>query len=388
MNSCTLSGARAKRLPNEARAGFLFIAAYGFPVWLAEILAYNGVELAWRGLTLALAAPLYIAFGLALRRVRTAYTWPLFTAGYLLTAVGAMVSFGDPLLAMYVLGLNALVYAISAYIFKQGGWLYLATVLVPIIFLMALDYNLGQLPANWVAGAFMLLAFVYFSIGRLFDGRQAANPAGAQLNAITPFALPFYGPGYLLSAVALAVASIDRPLAITVYLAAVLLYGLSAWLFREAVFLYPAVWLTAVPYYLGITYTNLAPAWYGIAWLPLILVSIVLGRSIFHRKTLRMTSRALPFYILAYALSVSMIAIARSDALALTVAFTAAMILYTASIRLFRRSEWLYAGKLAGHLALFVKSGMKSPLFRGLKRPLISGKNVRWTGGGGCFRIR
>ena len=37
---------------------------------------------------------------------------------------------------------------------------------------------------------------------------------------------------------------------------------------------------------------------------------------------------------------------------------------------------------------LHVKSGMKSPLFRGLKRPLISGKNVRWTGGGGCFRIR
>ena len=41
--------------------------------------------------------------------------------------------------------------------------------------------------------------------------------------------------------------------------------------------------------------------------------------------------------------------------------------------------RWLQAG---------VKSGMKSPLFRGLKRPLISGKNVRWTGGGGCFRIR
>ena len=39
-------------------------------------------------------------------------------------------------------------------------------------------------------------------------------------------------------------------------------------------------------------------------------------------------------------------------------------------------------------LACSVKSGMKSPLFRGLKRPLISGKNVRWTGGGGCFRIR
>ena len=38
--------------------------------------------------------------------------------------------------------------------------------------------------------------------------------------------------------------------------------------------------------------------------------------------------------------------------------------------------------------AYAVKSGMKSPLFRGLKRPLISGKNVRWTGGGGCFRIR
>ena len=41
-----------------------------------------------------------------------------------------------------------------------------------------------------------------------------------------------------------------------------------------------------------------------------------------------------------------------------------------------------------GYACPNVKSGMKSPLFRGLKRPLISGKNVRWTGGGGCFRIR
>jgi hypothetical protein len=340
------------------RAGFLFIAAYGLPVWLAEVLAYNDVVLAWRGLALALAAPLYIAFGLAVRHVRTAYTWPLYTAGYLLTAVGAMISFGDPLLAMYVLGLNALVYAASAYIFRQGGWLYLATVLVPIIFLMVLDFNLGHLPASWVSVGFMLLAFGYLGAGRFFDRRQVAEIVGAQNKWVSPFALPFYGPGYLLSAVALAVASIDRPLAIIVYLSAVLLYGLSARLFRESIFLYPAVWLAAVPYYLAMTFTILSPSWYGIGWLPLILTSIIVGRSIFQRGTLTLTSAAMPFFILAYALSVSMIAIARTDALALTLAFAAAMILYTHATRLFRRSEWLYASILAGHLALFSAFGI------------------------------
>ncbi|MCP4535307.1 MAG: hypothetical protein GY831_29300, partial [Delftia sp.] len=65
-----------------ARTAFLFFAAYAFPVWLAQLLTYHEVPLAWRGLALALTAPIYIAFGLALRRIKSEYTWPLYSVGY------------------------------------------------------------------------------------------------------------------------------------------------------------------------------------------------------------------------------------------------------------------------------------------------------------------
>ncbi|NUM47101.1 MAG: hypothetical protein HUU38_20565, partial [Anaerolineales bacterium] len=371
-----------------ARTGFLFLAAYGFPIWLAQVLTYYEVQLAWRGLALALIAPLYIAFALAVRRVRGEYTWPLYSAGYALTAIGAMVALDDPLLAMYVLAINALVYAVSAYLFRQAGWLYLTTVLIPIIGLMAIGYNLHALPANWVACGLMGLAFLYFVVGQGFDGRwkRAGTRNLVEQPGISAFAMPFYFPGFVLSAVALAVASGERGLAIGVYLAGVTLYAWGAWAFREAVFLYPAVWLSAVPYYLGMTFTRLEPVWYGIGWMPLILVAIGVGRFVFGAKgqgrggvkeqgrggekgltfspfhlvslspyypiSFSLTHPAMPFYTLAYALSLSMMFIARGDFTALTVAFALAAGVYLGSAGLFRRAEWLYPGLLTGHLAL------------------------------------
>jgi hypothetical protein len=330
------------------RAMFLWLVAYSFPVWLVLVLAYNNVPLAWRGLALALTAPMYIAIGLGFRSIDRVYTWPLYSAGYLLTAIGAMISFEDQLLAIYVLSLNAVVYAASAYIFRQSVWLYLSTILVPVVSLLTLDYNLNALPAAWVAGVFMGLGFTYFGIGQLFDRRKGSQ------EGVSPYAMPFYAPGYLLSAIALAVAPGQRELAVIVYLAGSVLYGVSAWVFREVVFLYPTVWLLAVPYYLGMTYTRLLPQWYGIGWLPLIVGSILVGKFVFHQKEdLRsVTHPALPFYSLAYGLSLSMMIIARTDMSALTLAFTTAGILYLGSAGLFKRAGWLYPGILAIHLGL------------------------------------
>jgi hypothetical protein len=209
---------------NVAKQGiriiFLFVAVYGFPIWLSLLLAYNQVPLAGQGLALALVAPLYVALGMAVRTLRQEYTWPLYSAGYALTAIGAMVSFENLLLAIYTLSLNAVVYAVSAYIFRQAFWLYLSTILTPVIALVVLNHT-ARLTSPWVAGIFMGLAFVYFGVGLWFDGRKAS------------YALPFYAPGYLISAVALAVASSGRLLAIEIYLAGVVLYALSAWAFRE-----------------------------------------------------------------------------------------------------------------------------------------------------------
>ncbi|MGB3716912.1 MAG: hypothetical protein WA996_21030 [Candidatus Promineifilaceae bacterium] len=353
-----------------ARSTFLFIAVYAFPIWLVQLLAYNEVSLAWRGAACALVAPLLIALGLWLRRFKTEYTWPLYSAGYALTAIGAMVAYNDQRLFIAVLTLNAVVYAVSSYIFGQAFWLYVTNTLVPVIVLLTLDYN-DALTTQWIAGIFMGLAFIYVAIGWWLDRRMAET-------GISPFALPFYILGYLLSSVALAVGSDERMLAIGIFSSAVVLYGASAWLFRETVFLYPAAWLVAVPYFLVMTLTELPSEWWGVGLLPLIVVYIMVGRFVFHKTpfavkdwpgVLQSLSRPeMPFYLLAYAASVAMVVLSnflitysdqegliitqRHDLLPLTMSLTAGSIIYYGSGALFRRSAWLYPGLLTSHLAI------------------------------------
>jgi hypothetical protein len=343
---------------------FLFIAAYLFPIFLAQVLTHNDYPLAWRGMGLALIAPLYIAIGLVIRHskargIATVPTWALYSAAYSLTAIGAMVAFENEEVAIYVLVLNAIVYAVSAYLFRQSFWLYLTTILAPIIVLLTLHHT-DQLKTNLVAWIFMAFAFVYLAIGQIFDrSRKPQNEA----TDIHSFAAPFYTPGFLLSAIALASAtSNERMLAIQVYSAGVILYALSSVIFREPLFYYPAAWLAAVPYFLIITLTPLETRWYGLAWLPLILLYIGLGRFIFHRRKLAplgrgfladwLTHPAVPFYLLAYALSVSMISLSYIDMLPLTIAFGLAGILYFVSAYLFKKPAWVYPGLFAAHMTV------------------------------------
>jgi hypothetical protein len=340
--------------------GFLFFASYAAPVLLAQILTYLKLDLAVRGVTLAIAAPLFIAIGLAVRSsksrsIATVPTWPLYSTGYALTAIGAMISFGDERLAIYVLLLNIIVYAVSAYIFQQAFWLYLATTLTPISALLIL-HNLDRFETKWVAWIFIGLAYLYVLIGQVFDRTKTAE------GDIHPFAAPVYVPGFLLSAVALAISSWDKMLALQVYSAGVVLYGLTGWLFQEPLFIYPASWLATVPYYLLITFTPLETRWYGLAWLPLIIVYIALGRFVFHKRPLPplgsgvladwLSHPATPFYLLAYSLSVSMISLSYVSPLSLTLAFAAAAVVYFISAYLFLAPSWIYAGLLATHMTV------------------------------------
>jgi len=361
-----------------ARATFLFIAVYSFPIWLVQLLAFNDISLAWRGAACALVAPLYIALGLWLRTIKKEYTWPLYSAGYALTAVGAMIAYNDQRLFIAVLTLNAVVYAVSSYIFRQAFWLYITNTLVPIIVLLALDYN-GMLSAPWIAGIFMGIAFVFIACGWWFDRRSVERE-------ITPFALPFYVCGYLLSAISLAVASDERTLAIAIYTAAVGLYLVSARVFRESIFLYPAAWLAVVPYFLLITLTTLPTEWWGLGMLPLVIVYIAAGRLLFHKLPLEFRGWSgilrslgrpeMPFYLLAYAASIGMVTLSlfvfnysdsgglsimpRADTLPLAVSLVAASAVYFGSAALFHLSTWLYPGLLAGHLALLAALGLSS----------------------------
>lgn len=340
---------------------FLFFTTYAAPILLVQILDYNHYPLAWQGLSLTVAAPFYIALGLLIVRAKPrgkltlVPTWALFSASYALTAIGASFAFGDELLGTYALILDIVIYAVSAYIFRQPFWLYLSTILTPIVALLIL-HQTDRLEADWIAWILIALAYLYLAISQIFGRRQNTQYAVRNLDS---FAMPFYALGLLLSVLALVAGSSEKTLAIQIYSAAVILYVLSSWLFRESWLLYPAAWLAAVPYYLIITMTPLETRWYGLAWLPLIALYIAIGRIFFHKQPLgkgalvrRLKHPAIPFYLMAYVLSLGMIGLSYGDPLALTLALSAGMILYMTSAFLFRTPTWFYAGLLAAHLAL------------------------------------
>ncbi len=357
-----------------ARLLFLFFAVYALPVWIVLLEKYYppGFTYALQGVSLALLAPLLIAGGLYLRRYNPDYTWPFYSAGYTLTALGVMLAADDQRLAIYVLILDIVVYAASSVIFRQTFWLYLATCLTPITALVILNYN-SLLTNPAIAWTFMGITYLYFAAGQFLDRQQAKSAS------VAAYAMPFYFPAFILSAVSLAIAAGDSHavVALGIFPLGVLLYGFSAWRFREPLFAYPAAWLSIVPYYLVVTmYTALPSIWYGLAWLPLILTFISLGRfvslgrapfditsprAIFH--SLNQTSA--PFYLIAYALSLTMVFTSQNNSLTFTLACAAAMLLYLGSALLFRHPGWIYPTLLSAHLTLlayFAMSPSDAPL--------------------------
>jgi hypothetical protein len=347
------------------RAAFLFVAGYAFPVWLALLFAELGWPLAWRGLGLAALAPVYIGLGLLARRVRPEYAWPLYSAGYALTAVGTAATLGDELVTIYALSLAAALYAASAFIFRHAFWLYLANVLSPVIAVMVLDVN-GRANPEWFGPVLMGLAFFDVALAQ-FSCRGRDRQAG---RIETDFALPFLVPGYVLSGMALAsAASLGllphapsgwSPLAlrwdtIGVFSAGVALYAFSAWRYRSTAFLYLAAWLAAVPYALVLDLLPIPTGWLGLSWLPLIAGYILGARLAFHRAPMPrafLSHRAMPFYLLAYGLSVVMILQSSGSALTAAVAYGAAAAIYCGSALLYRRPAWLFPGLLAMHLGV------------------------------------
>ena len=356
-----------------ARLLFLFFAVYALPVWIFLVEKYYpiGFTYAWQGVSLALLAPLLIAGGLYLRRFNPDYTWPFYSAGYTLTALGVMLAADDQRLAIYVLILDIVVYAASSVIFRQTFWLYLATCLAPITALVILNYN-NLLINPAISWTFMGIAYLYFAAGQFLDRHQAKNAS------VATYAMPFYFPAFILSAISLAIAAADSHavVALGIFPLGVLLYGFSTWRFREPLFAYPAAWLSIAPYYLVVTmYTAIPSIWYGLAWLPLILTFIFLGRFVFRRapseghavhfditspraifRSLNQTSA--PFYLIAYALSLTMVFTSQNNSLTFTLACATAMLLYLFSALLFRHPGWIYPTLFFAHLTLLAYFAM------------------------------
>ena len=356
------------------RTVFLFIAAYLFPVWLAQLLSLVNTPSALIGLALTLNAGAYIVLGIAARHARSEFAWPFYSAGYALTMLGPLVAAGDDRVLLFALAVDVLIFAGSAYVFRRPFWLYLANALIPLMYVLTLRLNQALNPSSLSIG-FCFLALVFVAIGLGFDRRRGDGRSLSNPRAV-PFALPFYIVGYPLSALSLLIVRDNQLLVLGVFVLNALLYAWSAWAHRAARFLYPTVWLAAVSWGLALSLSPLPSQWHGLAWLPFVGACIAVGRRAFQRwpqsagahhpvarAAVHNPERVVPagavlfrpsspVFLAAYALSLYALYLSWNIPLPLSLAALACSLFYFLSARLFRRAAWLYPGSVALHLAL------------------------------------
>lgn len=195
----------ARLFPSTDAAGFrvmrtlfVYLLAWGFPLWLLAALSLGrpAPTMAVYGLALASLAPLYVVLGMRsyrlgrARRAGNLSHLPWYLGAYALSVVGPLLAAPDSTLRIVALALSMALYAASAVVSRRAGWLYPVAFLLPVLSWLVLDrwgialrfHALGLLPAVAVSLA------VAEALRRWLDG-------GASLRALSrraSWSLPLY----------------------------------------------------------------------------------------------------------------------------------------------------------------------------------------------------
>jgi hypothetical protein len=339
---------------HHARALFLYLTAWLFPVWLllAMSLRWPAPTMADYGIALTLLAPVYAATGLGARRIRAEYRWPWYLAGYALSVIGPLVAASDLNRRLLALAVSIGLYIASTLVSRRSVWLYLVALLTPLLVWQGLDRL--DVPSRVNGLALVVLAVVYCGLGvvlhhGLGNPRRFARPIGKSMGA---FARPFFLVGYGLCALGLAlVADQNRDLVVLTFVLAAAQFAVSAFVFRLSLFGYPLVGTAAVAYLVGMTLTPLDSHYYGLGLLPGLLASLataeVLRRRLDARRAapvpaLTVERWATPFYLLTYIGTVAVPAWSGAEQSIWTAAWWAVSVIYALSVALFGRPAWLY----------------------------------------------
>ncbi|MHB1133521.1 MAG: hypothetical protein ACYC4L_14210 [Chloroflexota bacterium] len=339
-----------------ARALFVYLAVWLFPVWL--LLAINLWPPGWRmvhyGLALAVLAPVYLALGRFSRRLRLEYRVPWYIAAIVLSVIGAAVASAEPTPRALGLALAIGLYVACARLFRRSGWLYPATVLGAGLQLQMWEL-LGWEPQGFGLGLMALAAF-YGVVGQAVQRDRltiSLRPLGGPLRAYT---LPYFAVGYLFAALGLGQAITQTRWTAAGALALGALYYLaSARLFRQRLFGYLVAASAAAAYIVGLTALGVAPRFFGLALVPGVAACYVVAEQLRRRlerpapetgsppwANLTPGSWASPFYLLTY-LGTLVLALLPFEEQALrAVAWLAIAAICWASTASFKHPLWLY----------------------------------------------
>ncbi len=367
--SAWLKGRRARQSDTPVSAftttKFLYPALGLIPAWCATWLAY--LQPAARpehfGLLLLPFGVMGLTAGKWFERIapRTslalAYSLPAYLTGYATVFAGTLLGAHIPGLLVMALLYDALLLAVSAWLFYNPLWVYPAAGLAALAYLIALGQ--GGIPVErqgwWLNG----LAAVYLLIAWLFRRTQRQDYGTGTLVV-----------GFLLIALGLAYSSLDQVGALWGYASAALLYAVGAFWLRQPLLLLPACALAVVPYANALQRSSLAPEYYGLALFPGAVLALGLGWLLDRRagtwkgfpfdnpaKWLpALLERflgwwALPLYMLGLGLASAAPAFtaSRADLAALNFILLAAF--YAWAVYRFRTRFWLLAAGLAVHFS-------------------------------------
>lgn len=285
------------------------------------------------------------------------YSLPAHLTAYAALIVGTLLTAHLPVLLALALLYAALLLVVSARIFRSALWIYPATGLTTLAWLIALAQAGVPLERRgwWLLG----LAVLYLALGWAL--RRARLPAyGAATLAA----------GFTVSALSLPPSSLDNTGALWGYGGAALLYAICAFWLNQPLLLVLTCALAPVTYASALQLSSIQPAYYGLMLFPGVILAFGLG----WWADLRLGAwRAFPFgsplkWPLAfaerlthwwglplYALGLGLASFApaftshHADLTALN--FFLLLFFYAAAAYRFRSRFWLGMATLAGHLA-------------------------------------
>lgn len=359
--------ADSKRSKVVWRTKFVYPLVGLMPIWVVYLATWlvPSMRIEQYGLLLVLFSPLGLIFGQWLRRqardhqAAPIYALPAYLVTYITLTIGSLLVIHEPALLALVILYASLMMIVSAWLFKQPGWLYLASILTPLSLALALQET--NWPLNrfgwWLIGLASIYLILAWSLKRVQLHRYSQPPLEV---------------GLILTMISLGPSSLDQTGALWGYAGATLLYTITAFWLRLPPFLFVACGLVWIPYVIFLQKTSLATDYYGLALFPASILALGIGTWLdwhFGSSKFFPWSKpeqwvkaimvrllewwALPLYILGLSLAIVAPIFCGFQSSLIAMAFVLQMAIFGWATVRFRLTVWLIVAAFAGHLAVF-----------------------------------
>ena len=367
-----------KRIANGA---FLSLATGLFPAVVLLAVSFADPSVAWYGLTAALIAVAYVGIAESLARSEPLYRYQWYAFGLALSVAGPLITLDDPTLRVASIAVVTALYGAIAVVTRRPQWVYPVAALLPLLMILGMDR--ADVGMNYYGVALVALTVGYGAVGLVWRPDSLEKLLNPQIGRIGSFVLPLFAVGTLVTIVGIGLAATESSeLVVSALGSAAVFYLLATFALRQTIFIYPAAFLIAAAYSVGLTIPDFDAKYYGLAVLPGVAVSLAMGLILqgypgqyrfgkwivgwatprrLDPRHLDVFSPMMPFLLVAYAGSIAAPVLSAGEGWIFFGGLTAAAVIYGYSSWRFLSPLWSYAALLLAHGAFLRVLFLLSP---------------------------